>query len=522
MRAPGWPVICALILAAAAAQPLLVFRGNIALVEDVYRAALDLPASTKATPTNARLVASRLRRFLHQSGYPLGTVRAQVAGDQIAVQIDEGRLDKIIFVGGGSFETLRLRLDLHLHDDVYNQPELERQLKALSARLGLSEFAYEVVPIENGAKENVQLDDIDPLEELSLGLVRPGRPYELHVLVHPGSFQAGLSPEIEINSLEGGGLGAVYHSGRLLFGEDRLQLGGRLAGALRQKLDNTGSRFTFTRAVGEATYEAPPIAGVVRPSLRGRAARSNRQRSDLQLESFQFATIEGAAQMLFVPLAQLRAWVGAGLERRLLFALEPVAGGTVPPMITNLAHTRAFSEVGAEVVFDPEVLRRDRHHQLSAGARIYSAPHPGTDGALHLSAQWQKLFSSGWNELWISALGFSRTGFVAFPEEQSIGGDALRGPFGGEYTRRLLAFQAEFRYSLLRDVLKLGVFHNLVGYGSINRLTQAESPALANSFGLGVHALLIDSFALDAYFGVGYATGAKFDRGAALSIRQAF
>ena len=515
-------MICALLIAAAAAQPLLVFRGNVALVEDVYRAALDLPESARATPATARLVGSRLRRFLHQSGYALATARAEVAGEQILVQIDEGRLDKIIFLGGGSFETLRLRLDLHLHDDVFNKPELERQLKALAARLGLSEFAYDVVPIANIQPANVQLDEIDPLEELSLGLVRPGRPYELHILVQPGEFHPGLSPELEIDSLEGGGLGAAYHSGRLLLGEDRINLGGRLAGALRQKLDNSGSRFTFTRAVGEATYEAPPIASAVRPSLRGRVDLANRQRNDLKLESFEFATLEGAAQVLFLPIPQLRAWVAAGIERRLLFSLEPVTGQTAPMPLTNLAHSRAFSEVGLEINFDPESLRRDRHHLLSAEARIYAAPHAGTDGAQHLSARWQRVFPFGWNELWLSGLGFSRTGFVVFPEEQSIGGDALRGPFGGEYTRRLLALQVEFRYSLLRDVFKLGVFHNLVGYGAIDRIRQAESPALANAFGVGAHALLIDSFALDAYFGVGYATGAKFDRGAALSIRQAF
>jgi hypothetical protein len=132
------------------------------------------------------------------------------------------------------------------------------------------------------------------------------------------------------------------------------------------------------------------------------------------------------------------------------------------------------------------------------------------------------MFALGWNELWFGAMGISRTGFVLFPEEESIGGDPLRGPFGAEYTRRLAAFQVEFRYSLLRDVLKLGVFHNAVVYGAIDRVTQAESRALADSFGLGAHALLIDEFELDADFGVGYSTGNKFDRGAALSIRQAF
>src|SRR5207244_7917074 len=86
-------------------------------------------------------------------------------------------------------------------------------------------------------------DDFEPLEELSLGLVRPGRPYELHILVQPGLFRPGISPELEVNSLEGGGIGAVYESGRLFFQEDRFRLGGRIAGALRERLDNSGSSF---------------------------------------------------------------------------------------------------------------------------------------------------------------------------------------------------------------------------------------------------------------------------------------
>src|ERR1700694_3919127 len=164
-------------LAALLLAPLLVFRGNVALLEDVYRSFLDLPASTRATPANARSVATRLASFLHRAGYALATVRARAENEQIAVQVDEGRLDKVIFLGGGAFETLRLRLELHLHDDLFNRPEREPQ--------------------------RLQLDDIDPLEELSLGLVRPGRPYELRILVQPGVFHPGISPELEINSIEG-------------------------------------------------------------------------------------------------------------------------------------------------------------------------------------------------------------------------------------------------------------------------------------------------------------------------------
>src|SRR6266436_2981707 len=161
-------MFAALILA-----PLLVFRGNVALLEDVYRSYLDLPATAKATPNNARGVATRLASFLHRAGYALATVRAHVEGEQIVVDIDEGRLDKIIFLGGGAFETLRLRLELNLRDGIFNKPELERQLRALGRRLGLGEFAYEVVPVRYVEPPGLQLD-FDPVGQPPPGLAGLG------------------------------------------------------------------------------------------------------------------------------------------------------------------------------------------------------------------------------------------------------------------------------------------------------------------------------------------------------------
>src|SRR6266851_8536254 len=62
-----------LMLALLLAVPLLVFHGNVGLVEDVYRTVLDLPAGTKATPATARAVAAAPRaepprRHLQQTG----------------------------------------------------------------------------------------------------------------------------------------------------------------------------------------------------------------------------------------------------------------------------------------------------------------------------------------------------------------------------------------------------------------------------------------------------------------------
>jgi hypothetical protein len=132
------------------------------------------------------------------------------------------------------------------------------------------------------------------------------------------------------------------------------------------------------------------------------------------------------------------------------------------------------------------------------------------------------MFPFGWNELWLEVRGMSRSGFVVFPEEASVGGDVLRGPFGDVYSRKYGGLQLEFRYSLLRDVFKLGIFHNVAGYRAIDRSDKDTSATFANAVGLGIHALIIDEFQLDAWFGVGWSTQNAFDKGAALAIRQAF
>ena len=93
---------------------------------------------------------------------------------------------------------------------------------------------------------------------------------------------------------------------------------------------------------------------------------------------------------------------------------------------------------------------------------------------------------------------------------------------GGEYTRRVGALDLEYRLSFWRDVFKVGLFHNAVAYARLDRTSGAETLAAANSVGMGVHLLMIDEFQLDAGYGVGWATGGKFDAGGALAIRQAF
>src|SRR3954463_15297794 len=111
IRAALLVLLCA---GAAAARPLLVFRGNVLFDEMVYRSVLNVPDTAEQTPAGTAAIVATLRGFLRRAGYELATVRADVAGDQVSIDIDEGRLDKIIIIGEGLVETFRFRLDLAL------------------------------------------------------------------------------------------------------------------------------------------------------------------------------------------------------------------------------------------------------------------------------------------------------------------------------------------------------------------------------------------------------------------------
>ena len=522
-------LLIALLLAAPAKdRPLLVFRGNVALVDDVYRGVLDLPKGSKASPELAQTVGKKLRHFLHVAGYVLATVKTEVQGEQIVVDLDEGHLDKIAFIGADVVQTIRLKMDLRMPEKVLNKPELERQLTGLSERLHLAEFSYELVPSPDFPQTGPSLDQMGMGDELS-SMFMPGFPYELHILMIPGKFHPGLSPQVGIDSLEGGGLGLSYQGQGLLQPDDRFGIEGKISAGMRDHLDGSGSRPVLTHTEADIGWDGRPIFGV-RPSIHLRAADINRQRGDLFLESVQGATLTGLLQAKVFPGKYLWFTLGGGLERRFQFMAEaqncaaPFPPCPPPPGVTdNVAQTRPFGELQLGWLFNPEELRRDRKNELSIQTRVYFPAIQATATAVRTDVRYRKLFPIGWHEFWLEYRGIWLSGDVLYTEEQSLGGEGLRSVFSSVFVRRMSTVGLEFRYSLLRDLFKVGLWDNPGVYGQPDRANgNAESRAWANAFGVSVHALFIDEFQLDFYYGFGFHEGGAFGSGAALQLSQAY
>lgn len=508
---------------ASADSELLVFTGNAVLNDQVYRAVLDLPKEASPTASNARLVRVRLVDFLRRAGYELAKVKAKVEGSHILVDVDEGRVDKVIILGQGAYKTLRVKLELAVPHNVFNRRELTEQLDDLSEKYGFGDYSIALVPVE---KEEEHVGPQIELPQIQAeDVVPPERPFELHIKLKSSDFGGGLSPDVAFNSLEGVGVGIRYRARGLLATEDRTEARARLAGTLRRRIDGTGTRPVLSRAYAEGRqYTAPLLGQGLRGFLWLQSDLLNRQRGDLGIESFFYLSLSATLNFQYQFSDIISASLGAGAEHRRLMAID--RGEEVSPLVgeTPRQQSRPFGVAAIDFTFNPEEVRRDRRSYLSLEARGYMRAKEERPNALRLNYYFQTMTTIGWNELWLRSRGTTMHGDSLFPDEQSIGGGYLRGPFGDDYyVRRLVSVSADLRVSLVRDRFKVGLFHDLAGFGLIDRsVNKTRGFQLANAFGPSVHVLIFDAFQLDAYYGFGFAPVRKFDHGFSLTLQQAF
>ena len=93
---------------------------------------------------------------------------------------------------------------------------------------------------------------------------------------------------------------------------------------------------------------------------------------------------------------------------------------------------------------------------------------------------------------------------------------------GDIYVEKVAGLSLEFRLSLARDLFKLGVFHDAAVFGELDRAGGGETFRFANSFGLGFHALILDTFQLDLYYAFGFNSEEDFDHGPSASLKKVF
>ena len=529
-EAPAAPVITGAGGASTDAEEvaeLLVFKRSLLLNEFVYRAVLKLPPDAVATHETAHLVAEQLAAFLRESGYDLASVRAQVTGPQIEVQIDEGALDKIIVSGAGWIAALRFRAALNLPLDVFNRRVFEAQLRRLAKQFGFKTYKFELWPVHLiDGDQGTLFADIEELR--AMPMIRAARGYELRIFTTGEAWGSGFSPEVILNGQIGTGLGGRYRLKDIFQDGDRWQAHFRVGGAFRSYLDGSGSRFVNTNDYLTTRWLSKPWDGSsrgLRMTIAPRAELWHMQRRDLHLESYKIGTLElgtGAGAQL---TSEFALFFTGGLQRRWLFEPEPEAGFALDEVVSSVPKVswRGFLRANSIYIFNPAELRADLKNTVTLELNLFRPTVKGDTGFLKFDLVGKRLLAFGWHEVRVQLRVNGELGDVIFADELPLNDHLRIGPIFDKYTKRAASVSLEFRYSLLRDKVKIGVFNDLAVWRHLPRVDKFEFAELAGSAGGGIFFFVFDELQIDVFYGVGWSTDeSRINTGLSLAIKEAF
>jgi hypothetical protein len=101
-------------------------------------------------------------------------------------------------------------------------------------------------------------------------------------------------------------------------------------------------------------------------------------------------------------------------------------------------------------------------------------------------------------------------------------GEQLPAAFGDIWVQKAGGVRAEFRYSLVRDLYKVGVFANVVGFGQELRDEGRTVPRFGMGLGPTAHALIEGIFQLDIYLNFALLSTGRFSTGLLVLLNKVF
>ncbi len=518
-------------------------RGNVALPTAVYRTVLwalrgrlDAHGAT-STITAARTssVAAReclevlaaeaeeqVSAFLLASGYALARVDARVADGRVVVDVDEGRLDKIIFAGQGAFRQFELRVMLDLPGRVFNRPLVEARLAEIKAAYGVERAWYvleHVVPLEPGERA-FELDR--PSIVRAFALEATEKPYELRVYLDGNSRSRGLDLSLELGPPDGVVIGATYGLRSTLATQDSIEAGALFGFRPTDTLDVRRTRTSISRGRLFGEWLSPELAPHLRLGFGLDADLRGRVRTDLGLDSYYDLALRASLfAALELPTLTLRATVGA--ELGWLPDQEGIPGVPISSVVTRAeaARFRPYVLLGGRWWLNPGEVRRDRAHDVRFGLLGIARAFEGKS-FFGGSVKYRYAHMFGWDEVRVRLEGRGLFGSPAFFDQFPLYEASIRGGYGDVFAYRAASASGEYRIALTRDLIKLGVFVETGLAHGVYPTTNAAYAIAAG--GASLHILIIDTFQLDLYGGVGGSTleDRPLNVGVSLLINQAY
>ncbi|MEM7675747.1 MAG: hypothetical protein AAF449_07050 [Myxococcota bacterium] len=512
----------------------LEFEGNLVLPNELYMSVLTLARAATSTQTASRLrngknpdavatfIETQLLAFLRTSGYLLATVVAKPqSSGVIKITIDEGRLDRIIVVGEGAVRTLQIQLNLDLPQNVFNRFLVDRQLAELVRERGLVEARYQVVPMEKVDHAGIQLV---PTELLGGDKpLAPGSPHELRISIMQLPWRVGFGYGIGFQSPDGFFVSGNYRSASVFLDDDRWFSELQVAARSFEAIFSSNKQVGVSRVESINRWFGPPLfTSAVRPTFEIDLRLLSRFRSDLQIESYLFAPLSASLDISIEPLQGMAIIIGGGVQYRSLFDVQPQDNAMLQ-VLTEERTVRGFAEIEFLWNFEPNKLRQDRQDNLRLQASYFSGSGGNFDSFARILGQYDLSFSYGYDEIWFEVDGALLLEDVPFYDEVALGDGFVRVGYTGDFfTRKAASLSAEYRLSLTRDAFKISFFNDVAVFEELDANRSSVGAQVANSLGMGLHFLILNTFQFNFYAGVGFVPKLDPLPGVSLQVKQAF
>lgn len=449
-------------------------------------------------------VSHAIENYLHSLGYTAAkTYLINESGNNIALMVDEGRIEKIIFYNLNTPDTLRMRFIFKLPKNIYNENIVKEQLqwiknhfklKAVTARLkSVRDYSDSFFQIDK--QLNIFLKDLTgirlfdeyrPRYDLEINF-EPYLPHETKSIRYGfrTSYSKGLIPFFR------------YIHPSIIAEKDIIE--GRISAGIYYGLDRqfqTLPRWSFMET--SIQYSLPVLfENYFSPSVSAYLYRSWSSREDLGLSQYEYLIVRGNLIPGINLLRELKAHLSYGVERVYLYKSRPLEGEI--PHIAIAEDTDDWTFIEIKMNFDvfPLSIRNviERSFTVSYAYYIQEASFQKftLKGIFEFERPTFDIVSFKLNTVLLSSN-------VPFYYEEPIEHSTFKGFQGKSYhTKKIVRLSTSYRFSLFRDYLFGGLFlDGTIFEGSTYDLVGKQKGTVG---GISFHIILLDQFQFNMYYG---------------------